>query len=187
MAAAGLRRHEKSRTHDSGRSVKPTAAKYPVSPLAMSVPLVYSRITSPYGWRVHPVLGTWRFHKGVDYGAPEGTPVHASAAGAVVSLGRRGNYGNYIRLRHSGHLQTAYAHLAAFAPGLEPGSFVRRGQLIGYVGKSGLATGPHLYFEVILNGRHLDPNRVTLSRLQSADSQWTSGDHAGRMHAHHIL
>lgn len=131
-----------------------------VLPLTLSEPLVHTRVTSPYGWRVHPVLGSWRFHEGVDFGAPKGTPVLAAAGGVIAEIGRRGNYGEYILLRHSDHVQTAYAHLAGFARGLHAGSIVARGQVIGYVGRSGLATGPHLYYEVIMDGHRLDPLKI---------------------------
>jgi murein DD-endopeptidase MepM/ murein hydrolase activator NlpD len=137
-------------------------------PVALSEPLAHVRVTSPYGWRVHPVLGSWRFHDGVDFGAPKGTPVLAAAGGVIADIGRRGNYGEYIRVRHGGHVQTAYAHLSGFAHGLHVGSTVARGQVIGYVGRSGLATGPHLYYEVIVDGQRLDPLKIAAMPAGSA-------------------
>jgi murein DD-endopeptidase MepM/ murein hydrolase activator NlpD len=114
-------------------------------------------VTSPYGWRIHPVFGDRRFHKGVDYGAPLGTPVFAVADGTVEDAGWRGNYGRYVRLDHGTGLATAYAHLSRIAKGLANGQHVRQGQVIGYVGQTGVATGPHLYYEVIVDGEQVDP------------------------------
>lgn len=119
-----------------------------------------AKITSPYGWRIHPVFGDRRFHEGVDFGAPKGTPVVATADGRVDDIGWRGNYGEYIRLEHDSSLSTAYAHLSGFARGLRKGSMVKRGQVIGYVGRTGVATGPHLYYEVIVAGKRVDPLNV---------------------------
>ena len=120
-------------------------------------PVAGAKVTSPYGWRIHPVLGDRRFHKGVDFGAAAGTSVVAAADGIVEEIGWRGNYGEYVRIRHDGHLETSYAHLSRFASGLRRGARVRRGQVIGFVGRSGLATGPHLYFEVMVDRARVDP------------------------------
>ena len=127
----------------------PAAAAHPPPAAAdegLGLPLPrYDRISSPYGWRVHPILHRPEFHKGVDFAAPAGTPVQASEAGTVEMLGWHGNYGRYVRLRHAGGLRTGYAHLARIRPGLCVGSRVSRGEVIGAVGASGLATGPHLF------------------------------------------
>ncbi len=130
--------------------------------VTLDTPVDDERITSPYGWRVHPILKRRRFHKGVDFGAPEGTPVHAAEDGVIEQIGRRGHYGLYLRIRHCATVETAYAHLAAFTPGLQVGSTVSRGQIIAEVGRTGWATGPHLYYEVIVNGRRINPNRPGL-------------------------
>jgi murein DD-endopeptidase MepM/ murein hydrolase activator NlpD len=136
-----------------------------------------ARITSPYGWRIHPVFGDRRFHEGVDFGAPTGTPVVATSDGVVEDIGWRGNYGKYIRLRHDGHLATAYAHLSGFARGLQRGSTVKRGDVIAYVGRTGVATGPHLYYEVLVDGKQIDPMKsppavpVSLAGQQLAEFQ----------------
>jgi murein DD-endopeptidase MepM/ murein hydrolase activator NlpD len=119
-----------------------------------------ARITSPFGWRIHPVFGDRRFHEGVDFGAPTGTPVVAACDGVIEDIGWRGNYGDYIRLRHDGHVATAYAHLSSFARGLRRGSPVKRGDVIAYVGRSGVATGPHLYYEVLVDGKQIDPMKT---------------------------
>ncbi len=120
-------------------------------------PVPGGRLTSPWGWRIHPVLKRPQFHKGVDYSAPAGTPVLATADGVVSFVGRRGNYGKLIRLQHRDDIATAYAHLKDFASGLKTGTRVRQGQVIGYVGRSGLATGNHLYYEVYADGQPVDP------------------------------
>jgi murein DD-endopeptidase MepM/ murein hydrolase activator NlpD len=127
-------------------------------------PLPGARISSPYGWRVHPVLHTRLFHKGVDYEAALGTPVIAAADGIVEDFGRRGTYGNYIRIRHSARLETAYAHLSGFSPSLDIGMPVHRGDVIGYVGMTGVATGPHLYYELLVDGRQIDPESKALKQ-----------------------
>jgi murein DD-endopeptidase MepM/ murein hydrolase activator NlpD len=134
----------------------------PASMVALWEPLPGARISSPFGWRVHPVLHTRRFHKGVDYEAALGTPVVAAADGVVEDFGPRGTYGNYIRLRHTGRLETAYAHLSGFAPTLAVGTPVHRGDVIGYVGMTGIATGPHLYYELLVDGRQIDPEGQAL-------------------------
>ncbi len=130
--------------------------------VTLETPVEDERITSPYGWRVHPILKKRRFHKGVDFGAPEGTPVHAAEDGVIEAIGRRGHYGLYVRIRHCSTVETAYAHLASFTPGLEVGSTVSRGQVIAEVGRTGWATGPHLYYEVIVNGHRINPNKPGL-------------------------
>ena len=130
--------------------------------VTLETPVEDERITSPYGWRVHPILKKRRFHKGVDFGAPEGTPVHAAEDGVIEAIGRRGHYGLYLRIRHCSTVETAYAHLAAFTPGLAVGSTVSRGQVIAEVGRTGWATGPHLYYEVIVNGHRINPNKPGL-------------------------
>ena len=121
-----------------------------------------AQISSPFGWRIHPVLHVRLFHKGVDYEASAGTPVRAAADGVIEDYGYRGNYGNYIRLRHTGRLETAYAHLAGFSPVLAAGASVHRGDVIGYVGTTGISTGPHLYYEVLVDGRQIDPEGSAL-------------------------
>lgn len=129
---------------------------------ALQTPVDDPHITSPWGWRVHPILKRRRFHNGVDYGAPEGTPVRAAEDGVVESMGRRGHYGLYLRIRHCSTVETAYAHLAGFAPGLHVGSVVGRGEVVASVGRTGWATGPHLYYEVIVDGRRVNPDKPGL-------------------------
>ena len=120
-------------------------------------PLRRSRISSGWGWRIQPVLGGKEFHHGIDYAAPPGTPIRATMAGVVEVSGWHGNYGRMVEIRHRHGLATRYGHLRAFARTARVGSHVHRGQIIGYVGASGLSTGPHLYYEVWKHGRRINP------------------------------
>lgn len=128
-----------------------------VMPFNLGAPVQNARMTSPWGWRIHPVLKVRKFHKGVDFAAPKGTPVYAAEDGIVETAGWRGNYGRYMKIAHNDRVATAYAHLAKFAPGLHAGSKVRKGQVIAYIGASGLATGNHLYYEVLVDNQQVDP------------------------------
>ncbi|MES2746321.1 MAG: M23 family metallopeptidase [Bdellovibrionota bacterium] len=126
--------------------------------LFIKSPLKFGRITSGFSkGRFHPVLKIYRPHNGVDYGAPIGTPVMTIGRGTVVDIGPRGGSGNMIKISHNGTYATAYLHLKGFAPGLRKGSVVEQGQLIGYVGTTGLSTGPHLHFAFYENGNYVDP------------------------------
>ncbi|MEM7541030.1 MAG: peptidoglycan DD-metalloendopeptidase family protein [Pseudomonadota bacterium] len=131
----------------------------------LRTPVNFTRISSRFNLRrKHPILNTIRAHRGVDYAAPYGTPIRATADGKVKFAGNNGGYGRTIELAHGETYGTLYAHLARFAGGLRKGKTVRQGQTIGYVGKSGLATGPHLHYEFRVNGRHRDPLRVKLPK-----------------------
>ncbi len=124
----------------------------------LKAPLKFSRISSKFsGSRFHPVLKIFRPHYGVDYAAPIGTPVFAIGDGTVLAKGYEGGGGNYIRIRHNSVYTTVYMHLSKFEGGLTAGKFVRQGEVIGYVGKTGLATGPHLDFRVYMNGSPINP------------------------------
>lgn len=127
----------------------------------LRAPLQFRRISSVFGRRRHPVLGSWRDHKGVDYAANSGTPVRTVGDGTVVHAGWRGGYGNTVEVRHPNGFVTRYAHLRGFARGVSRGARVAIGSTIGYVGSTGLATGPHLHFEVMVGGVQRDP-RVAL-------------------------
>ena len=127
-------------------------------------PITIGRITSPFGWRVHPILGYRRLHPGVDYAAPKGTPILAAGNGVVEKAGRSSGYGNFTLIKHTNGYETAYGHQTAFAKGIVPGAIVRQGQVIGYVGSTGLSTGPHLHFEIRVNGQPVDPLRIRLPR-----------------------
>jgi murein DD-endopeptidase MepM/ murein hydrolase activator NlpD len=125
--------------------------------ISLQDPVPNARLTSGFGWRVHPILGIRKFHNGVDYAAPAGTPVHATGAGVIEEIGWHGANGRYIRIRHGEHLVTTYSHLKRYATGLKPGARVRAGQTIAFIGQSGLATGPHLYYEVIVDNKPVRP------------------------------
>lgn len=126
-------------------------------------PLEFSRISSGFSKsRFHPVLKEWRSHRGVDYAAPTGTPVKATANGTVSFAGTQGGYGKLVILKHNGQFDSAYGHLSRFAKGLRNGQRVSQGDVIGYVGATGLATGPHLHYELRVNGVQHDPAKVVL-------------------------
>ena len=123
----------------------------------LRAPVAFRRISSMFGGRRHPVLGIWRRHKGTDYAASMGTPVRTIGDGVVVFVGRKGGYGNVIDVRHRNGYVSRYGHLRSFAKGIHRGSRVTIGSTIGSVGMSGLATGPHLHFEILVNGVQRDP------------------------------
>ncbi|HUN26605.1 MAG TPA: peptidoglycan DD-metalloendopeptidase family protein [Steroidobacteraceae bacterium] len=129
----------------------------------LRAPLAFTRVSSPFSLhRRHPILNLIRAHKGVDYAAPIGTPVHAAGDGRVVFAGRKGGYGNLVEIQHSGGIMTVYGHLSRFARGTRVGERVEQNQVIAYVGMTGLATGPHLHFEFRVNGVYKDPQTVKL-------------------------
>ncbi len=123
----------------------------------LRAPVEFSRISSGFGLRWHPILNHMRAHKGIDYAAPSGTPVHAAGDGRVTFRGTQNGYGNVIVLNHSGDVQTLYGHMLRFGAGMAVGRHVHQGELIGYVGQTGLATGPHLHYEYRVHGEHRNP------------------------------
>ncbi|WP_368643502.1 peptidoglycan DD-metalloendopeptidase family protein [Castellaniella ginsengisoli] len=132
----------------------------------------FTRISSRFGMRKHPIHNKWIGHKGVDYAAPSGTPIHATADGTVEFIGRQNGYGNVIILKNFGKYSTLYAHQSRFAKGLKKGDRVQQGQLIGYVGATGWATGPHLHYEFRIDKKPVDPLSVDLPvarTLEAAD------------------
>lgn len=132
----------------------------------LRTPVKFTRISSGFTLaRRHPILNTIRAHRGVDYAAPPGTPVRATADGKILNVGNGAGYGNLVEIRHGDRYSTLYGHLSRFARGIKRGSFVNQGQIIGYVGQTGLATGPHLHYEFRINGIHRDPLKVVLPRL----------------------
>lgn len=138
-------------------------------------PINNAKVTSSFsGRRKHPVLGYTRAHKGVDFRASTGTPIPAAGAGRVVARSYNRGHGNYVKIRHNGSYETLYAHMSRFAKGVTVGTTVRQGQTIGYVGSTGLSTGPHLHYEIIKDGKHVNPMTVKLpaiSNLGSADKK----------------
>lgn len=135
--------------------------------------LKFTRISSTFGGRRHPIHGSWRNHNGVDYAAPSGTPIHATADGKVKFIGSQRGYGNTVELEHHNGYTTLYAHQSRFAPKLKKGDTVSQGQLLGYVGSTGWATGPHLHYEFRINNKPVDPLSVDLpvQRVLSAEQQ----------------
>lgn len=123
----------------------------------LRTPVAFRRITSIFGRRKHPIFGTWRNHTGTDYAAAMGTPVRAIGDGVVIFAGRKGGYGNAIDIRHANGMVSRYGHMRNFAKGIHKGSRVGIGSTIGYVGMTGWATGPHLHFEILVNGAPRDP------------------------------
>jgi murein DD-endopeptidase MepM/ murein hydrolase activator NlpD len=130
----------------------------------MRKPMQGGKFRSPFGWRRHPILKISRLHKGVDWSAPRGTPIMASGNGRIVKRKWSSGYGKYIQVQHTNGYATGYAHMSAFSNKFKTGDYVRQGQIIGYVGSTGLSTGAHLHYEVTVNGRHVDPMRIRLPR-----------------------
>ena len=128
----------------------------------MRTPIEGARLSSSFGPRRHPILGYTRMHRGTDFAAPTGTPIFAAGDGVIEFLGTNSGYGRYIRIRHNGSLKTAYGHMSRYARGLGVGDRVSQGQVIGYVGSSGLSTGPHLHYEVHLDGVQVNPMSIDL-------------------------
>lgn len=129
-------------------------------------PVEFSRVSSGFGARFHPIFKNWRAHTGVDFAAPKGTRVLATADGVVISAGPRGGYGNAVEVRHGSGITTLYAHLSGFASGMRSGARVRQGEPIGFVGATGFATGPHLHYEFKIAGIHQDPMKVALPKAE---------------------
>lgn len=146
-----------------------SASRSPTETLALGMPVANGHETSGFGLRRHPILGYVRMHDGIDYGAPFGSPIYAVADGTVSYAGWRGGYGNFVMLNHGGGVTSGYGHMSRLA--VSPGQGVQRGQVIGYVGSSGLSTGPHVHFEVRRGGRPVDPASVSfIVRQQVANT-----------------
>jgi murein DD-endopeptidase MepM/ murein hydrolase activator NlpD len=137
----------------SGHSIRKTLMKTPIDG---------ARISSGFGMRRHPIQGYNKMHKGIDFAASTGTPIYAAGDGVIQRASRFSGYGNYVRIRHNNQLSTAYGHMSRFASGISPGKRVHQGDVIGYVGATGAATGPHLHYEVLLNGAQVNPRGVNL-------------------------
>ena len=137
-------------------------------------PVEFSRVSSGFGARFHPIFNNWRAHTGVDFAAPRGTRVLATADGQVVSAGMRSGYGNAVEIRHGSGITTLYGHLSAFAAGIRAGARVRQGEVVGYVGMTGYATGPHLHYEFKVAGIHQDPLRVALPKADPVPARLKS-------------
>jgi len=147
---------------ETGKSAKKFLVRKPVAQGIMR---------SGFGSRRHPLLNYTKMHTGVDWAAPLGTPIYASGNGVIEKVGWESGYGKYVRIRHSNGYETAYGHMTAFARATQAGARVRQGQVIGYVGSTGLSTGPHLHYEILVNGRFVDPLRLRLPRGRVLDGQ----------------
>ena len=145
---------------ETGKSAKKFLVRKPVNNAIMR---------SGFGSRRHPILGYVKMHTGVDWATPYGTPIFASGNGVLEKVGWEGGYGKYVRVKHNNGYETAYAHMSAFAKGMEPGKRVRQGQVIGFVGSTGQSTGAHVHYEILVNGRFVDPMRIKLPRGRSLD------------------
>ena len=141
-----------------------------VQRLLMKTPVDGARLSSRFGMRRHPILGYTRLHRGLDFAAPRGTPIYAAGSGTIVALGRNGDYGKYIRIRHRNGYETAYAHMNGYARGLKKGAGVKQGQIIGYVGATGLATGPHLHYEVLRHNKPVNPRDLDVPPESALDA-----------------
>src|SRR5690606_15273846 len=137
----------------------------------LRVPLEFTRVSSGFGMRRHPVLNTLRGHRGVDYAAPTGTPVQATADGVIDFSGTQRGYGKTLVVEHHGQYSTLYAHLSRFAPGMTKGTKVSQGQTIGYVGSTGMATGPHLHYEFRVAGKQIDPQSSDIPVARSLEGK----------------
>ena len=138
---------------ESGKSIRKTLMKTPING---------ARLSSSFGKRKHPILGFTKMHTGTDFAAPKGTPIMASGHGIVVKSSWCGGGGNCVKIKHNSSYQTVYAHLSKFGRGIKKGVRVKQGQIIGYVGSTGLSTGPHLHYEVIENGRKINSQKLKL-------------------------
>jgi murein DD-endopeptidase MepM/ murein hydrolase activator NlpD len=132
-------------------------------------PIATGIMRSGFGARRHPILGYTKMHTGVDWAAPMGTAIYASGSGTIDKVGWESGYGKYIRIKHANGYETAYGHMTAYARSMEPGKRVRQGQLIGFVGSTGLSTGAHVHYEILVNGRFVDPMRIRLPRGRALD------------------
>ncbi len=149
---------------------KTSSAKYfdangkSLTPSFLKVPVNFRRISSGFGLRFHPILGRWRNHDGTDYAAAMGTPVKTIGDGTIIFAGWKGGYGNTLEIRHHNGMVTRYGHMRNFAKGMRTGRSVKQGGVIGYVGSTGLSTGPHLHFEVLVGGHAANPRTALRSK-----------------------
>lgn len=145
----------------------------------LKAPLDFTRISSGFTMkRFHPVTKTWRAHPAIDYAAPTGTPIKAVGDGSILNIGRTSGNGNFIKLRHTNGYQTIYLHMSRFAKGMAKGKKVRQGQIIGYVGSTGLASGPHLCFRMYKNGSPINPTKVKAGSAEPVSRERRSAFHA---------
>ena len=151
---------------ETGKSAKKFLVRKPVNDAIMR---------SGFGGRRHPILGYVKMHTGVDWATAYGTPIFAAGNGVLEKIGWEGGYGKYIRIKHNNGYETAYGHMSAFAKGMEVGKRVRQGQVIGFVGSTGMSTGAHVHYEILVNGRFVDPMRVKLPRGRALEGTMMTG------------
>lgn len=149
---------------EKGYAMKKTLDRKPMS-------FKQARISSPFGRRFHPILKKYKVHWGVDYAAPKGTKIYAGGDGVVQMAKYNGSYGNYVKIRHNSEYSTAYGHMWKFAKGIRPGVRVKQGQVIGYVGSTGRSTGPHLHYEVLQNGKRVNPLKIKAAAGENLTGQ----------------
>ncbi|MDH5547290.1 MAG: M23 family metallopeptidase [Gammaproteobacteria bacterium] len=159
-------------TDDKGRSAFFSPDGKSMRKTFLRMPVDFTRISSRYGSRKHPTLKTWRQHKGVDYAASRGTPIKASGDGKVIFRGQKGGYGKTVIIQHGGGIRTLYAHMNSFNRKVGNGRYVKQGQVIGYVGSTGRATGPHLHYEFRVAGVHRNPLTVKLPDAAPLEKQY---------------
>ncbi|BCW88884.1 hypothetical protein sos41_20290 [Alphaproteobacteria bacterium SO-S41] len=147
---------------ETGKSIKKSLLRTPIES---------ARVSSGFGMRMHPILGYSKMHKGIDFAAPEGTPILASGDGVIEMAGPAGGYGNFVKIRHTDDYETAYGHMSAFARGIKQGVHVSQGDIIGYVGTTGQSTGPHLHYEILVDGSAVNPAGVKLDTNQPLSGQ----------------
>ena len=163
-ASGATRRFYKFQTPDDSAVDYYDAGGKSAKKFLMRQPIHNAKFRSAFGWRKHPILGKVRLHRGVDWSAPYGTPIMASGNGTISRRKWTGGYGKYIKIRHTNGYETGYAHMSGYAVGLAEGDTVRQGQVIGFVGSTGLSKGNHLHYEVEVNRNHVDPMRIRLPR-----------------------
>ena len=149
-------------TDDNGKSEYFDSEGKSAVKALMKTPINGAVLSSGYGMRKHPILGYDRIHQGVDFAAPKGTPIMAAGTGFIEKIGMNGGAGNYIRIKHLNGYKTAYGHMSKFASGMKKGTKVTQGQTIGFVGSTGMSTGPHLHYEVIFNNKKINPMKMKL-------------------------
>jgi murein DD-endopeptidase MepM/ murein hydrolase activator NlpD len=160
-------------TDQSGKGDYYSSDGYSKRKAFLRTPVAFSRISSRFSKsRKHPVLKRTRAHKGVDYAAPRGTPIKSSGDGKVSFIGRKGGYGKVIQIQHGSKYKTVYGHMSSFNKKLKRGSRVKQGQVIGYVGSTGVATGPHLHYEFRVNGVHRNPLTVSLPKANPINKKY---------------
>ena len=147
---------------DNGRSTRKFLLRKPIAE---------GEMTSPFGMRYHPILHFTRMHTGVDWAAPIGTPIFAAGNGVVIKAQWDAGYGRRVEIQHANGYVTTYNHMSGFGRAIAPGVHVTQGQVVGYLGQTGLATGPHLHYEVIINGNFVDPMAIKLARTREFDGK----------------